>query len=102
MTDHTIFVYDQSEKGLEYATWLLGFHRVGSAGSGLILEEHSERNGLLQAIAERPDPTLALKFLAWLSGVHERMILPICVLRRSKAHWCGSEDRNHDPARYSR
>jgi DNA-binding NarL/FixJ family response regulator len=56
----TVYVYDESEKGLEHATWLLGLHRVWAPASGMELREHSDRNALLASIAAGPPPSLAL------------------------------------------
>jgi DNA-binding NarL/FixJ family response regulator len=55
-----VHVFDESEKGLEYAVWLLGVHRLWTRGSGLELREHGDRNSLLASIAAEPGPSLAL------------------------------------------
>jgi hypothetical protein len=56
----TVHVFDESEKGLEHATWLLGIHGLWAPTSGMLLREHSARNALLASIASEPGPSLAL------------------------------------------
>jgi hypothetical protein len=57
---HHAFLYDVDRDDCEYAAWLLGRYGVGTPQGGLLLVQHSNRNDLLQAIADDDRPSIAL------------------------------------------